>query len=219
LLCACASLRSAQVREQAHDGVISNLINRLEDTESALKKSTAMVDELTAEKITRDRRIAADAKTHQEEGRSWSSDSMAMKLQLNDYESVETQLREELLSTKKLLQQKSAEINSLQNTSSTIQVVKETAEARVRNEVGALLQMQEQRLAAQSAGERASFEEDEYLLAINQHPRNGYRHNIMATSTNKLTLYYSTQFVFVWFAFTRRRTENIVGCQNFSSRG
>jgi len=27
------------------------------------------------------------------------------------------------------------------------------------------------------------------VLAMNQHPRNGYRHNIMATSTSKLTIF------------------------------
>ena len=73
-----------------------------------------------------------------------------MKLQLKDSENKEKSLREELIETKKLLQQKSAELSSLQNTRSTIQIVKETAEARVKGEFGALLSIQENRLEAQS---------------------------------------------------------------------
>jgi len=137
-------------REVKHNNIISNLITRLQETEAALQKNSQVVDELTAEKATWERRANLDKKRHGEEGRNWSTETMALRLQLKDSENAEKTLREELVETKKLLQQKNAELVSLQNTSNTIQVVRETAEARVKSEVGALISIQEKRLEAQS---------------------------------------------------------------------
>ena len=108
----------------------------MQETEDTLRKSSLAVDELLAGKLARERRNEVEGKRHDEEGRSWQSETMAIELQLKDSENSEKSLRDELTETKRSLQQKTAELVSLTNTSDTIQIVKETAEARAKSEGG-----------------------------------------------------------------------------------
>ena len=143
----------AKHRELKLTSIIENLMTRIEATEhveNALQQATRTVDTLNAELAAVKKRLTIETDARQEEEHSWASESMVLKLQLNETERAERELRESLLDVKKENQQLQADLSSLERTAATIELVKQKALESARRDVGALLTIQENRLASQA---------------------------------------------------------------------
>jgi hypothetical protein len=129
--------------------VMEKLVARVEATEGALERATRLVAELNAEREAAGHKSEMKERQKEEHERGWASEAMVLQLQLKEAESSDTDARKTLLEKEREIQVLQAELQSLERTAKTIEIVKEQAYESAKREVGAQLAMQESRLESQ----------------------------------------------------------------------
>lgn len=84
-----------------------------------------------------------------DEQQSWAMESMDLKIRVKELENSERQARADVQEAKKECQVLQAELQSVERTAKTIEIVQQKAYESAKRDVGALLTMQENRLEAQ----------------------------------------------------------------------
>ncbi|GMH87279.1 hypothetical protein TrST_g6482 [Triparma strigata] len=138
--------RSTDMR---HTAIIEKLMARVEYTEKALQRATDTVANLNTQIYTIQTKDHIEEMAKKDEQQGWAMESMDLKIKVKELENSEKEARANMLEARKESQVLQAELQSVERTAKTIEIVQQKAYDSAKREVGALLTMQENRLEAQ----------------------------------------------------------------------
>jgi hypothetical protein len=155
-------------KQQKAASTIEKLVLKVEEYEEKLGRATRLIQKMNAESAAEQLKQSSKIKEKEDFERSWEEESMVLRIQLKEAETSNSEARKQLIEKERNVQTLQAELQSLERTAKTIEIVREKAYESAKNEVGHLLAMQESRLESQGIEIATSAQAQKSLTSENE---------------------------------------------------